>query len=201
MPVVVNTLQELIRELHNAFSDDRVNVEYIHELMQSYKSNRQEWSHFAKFDRHRYTRNLVDEGNGKFNLMLLCWNEGQGSSIHDHSDAHCFMKMLEGELFEVRFPWPTESQSQDEELKSFAESRIGVNEVCYINDSMGLHRVENRNHSNTAVSLHLYCPPFEACNMFDQRTGRQTKCPVTFWSKFGHKTDLTTCRSVTKVKD
>lgn len=26
----------------------------------------------------RYTRNLVDEGNGKFNLMILCWGEGHG---------------------------------------------------------------------------------------------------------------------------
>ena len=26
----------------------------------------------------RYTRNLVDEGNGKFNVIILCWGEGQG---------------------------------------------------------------------------------------------------------------------------
>ncbi|EGV95512.1 Autophagy-related protein 12 [Cricetulus griseus] len=26
----------------------------------------------------RYTRNLVDQGNGKFNLMILCWGEGHG---------------------------------------------------------------------------------------------------------------------------
>ena len=26
----------------------------------------------------RYTRNLVDEGNGKFNLMILCWGENHG---------------------------------------------------------------------------------------------------------------------------
>ncbi len=25
-----------------------------------------------------YTRNLVDDGNGKFNVMVLCWNGGQG---------------------------------------------------------------------------------------------------------------------------
>ena len=42
---------------------------------------------------NRYTRNLVDEGNGKFNLMLLCWGEGHSSAVHDHSDAHCFMKV------------------------------------------------------------------------------------------------------------
>ena len=27
---------------------------------------------------HRYTRNLVEEGNDLFNLIVLCWGEGQG---------------------------------------------------------------------------------------------------------------------------
>lgn len=58
----------------------------------------------------RYTRNLVDAGNGKFNLMVLCWNLGNASPIHDHADSHCFMKMLSGELTEIRYAWP-ETQS------------------------------------------------------------------------------------------
>lgn len=48
----------------------------------------------------------MDAGNDKFNLMILCWGEGHGSAIHDHADAHCFMKMLDGELCEVRYAWP-----------------------------------------------------------------------------------------------
>ena len=35
--------------------------------------------------------------------MILCWGEGHGSAIHDHSDSHCFMKILKGELAEVRY--------------------------------------------------------------------------------------------------
>lgn len=33
--------------------------------------------------------------------MILCWGEGHGSAIHDHANAHCVMKILHGELFEV----------------------------------------------------------------------------------------------------
>lgn len=54
-------------------------------------------------------------------------------------------------------------------------------------DSLGLHRVENPSYSDTAVSLHLYCPPFEECSVFNQRTGHRSKAKVTFWSKFGNK--------------
>lgn len=192
----VETLQDLIRELHVVFESDSVNVEYVHHLMSSYKSNPAEWRRFAKFDRYRYTRNLVDEGNGKFNLMILCWGEGHGSAIHDHADAHCFMKMLQGSLSEVRYAWPgnndkTEHTGDDFDdplaLKEIGRSQLDLNEVCYINDSLGLHRVENLSNVDTAVSLHLYCPPFDTCNVFNQRSGQHTPCKMTFWSKFGEK--------------
>lgn len=56
-------------------------------------------------------------------------------------------------------------------------------------DSLGLHRVENPSHTDVAVSLHLYCPPFESCSIFNKDTGKRTSCQVTFWSKFGERRD------------
>jgi len=42
--------------------------------------------------------------------MALCWGEGHSSSVHDHSDAHCFVKVLDGQLKETMYDWPpTES--------------------------------------------------------------------------------------------
>lgn len=200
------TLADLISELHKAFSSDRVNIEYVNHLMLSYKSNPAEWRKFAKFDRYRYTRNLVDAGNGKFNLMILCWNEGHASAIHDHADSHCFMKMLKGQLCEVRYAWPKDktvaedsnahigndetagvTEYDGEELEELSRSTMETNGVCYINDNLGLHRVENPSHSDVAVSLHLYCPPFETCSIFNKQTGKRTKCKVTFWSKYGKR--------------
>ncbi|CAG7835242.1 unnamed protein product [Allacma fusca] len=183
----IESLDDLISELYKVFESDHVNVEYVKCLMESYVSNIADWRKFAKFDQYRYTRNLVDEGNGKFNLMILCWGEGHGSAVHDHADAHCFMKMLSGTLSEVRFSWPTDNTKQ-ECLNEISRSNLKLDEVCYINDSLGLHRVENPSHVEPAVSLHLYSPPFSSCRMFDQRTGHETKCTVTFWSKYGERT-------------
>lgn len=100
----------------------------------------------------RYTRNLVDAGNGKFNLMILCWGEGHGSAIHDHSESHCFMKMLRGELQEIRYAWPNSDDENDEkssddigmsdehsmeydgqELQEISRSTMETDGVCYIN--------------------------------------------------------------------
>ncbi len=74
-------------------------------------------------------------------------------------------------------------------MKEISRACLPLNGVCYMSDELGLHRVENPSHTEPAVSLHLYSPPFSSCNMFDQRTGHKTNCKVTFWSKYGEKVD------------
>uniref|UniRef100_A0A4W3JV07 Cysteine dioxygenase n=1 Tax=Callorhinchus milii TaxID=7868 RepID=A0A4W3JV07_CALMI len=128
----VETLAELVKKLHEIFSADKVNVEEVQNLMGSYKSNPVEWSKYAKLDKYRYTRNLVDEGNGKFNLMILCWGEGHGSSIHDHTDSHCFLKLLQGQLKETLFNWP-DVKSKSQEMSKKWEKTLQENQCTYIN--------------------------------------------------------------------
>ena len=97
---------DLLRGIGAEFSEDRVHVDKdaVKQLLSSYSSNREDWQPFAKFDAHRftglgwihsyvytclyvharmriyrYTRNLVDEGNGRYNLLVLCWGEGHAS--------------------------------------------------------------------------------------------------------------------------
>ncbi|KAG7281504.1 hypothetical protein CRUP_012447, partial [Coryphaenoides rupestris] len=118
------TLDDLIRILHKLFEGDSVDVDEVQSVMESYETKPQEWMKYAKFDQFRYTRNLVDEGNGKFNLMILCWGEGHGSSIHDHTDSHCFMKLLQGQLKETLFAWPDAKSHGDMACQTF-DQRTG----------------------------------------------------------------------------
>ncbi|KAH8405804.1 hypothetical protein KR215_009311 [Drosophila sulfurigaster] len=199
---VIETLPDLISALHREFESNYVNIEMVNHIMLSYKSNPKEWRKYAKFDRYTYTRNLVDAGNGKFNLLILCWGEGHSSSVHDHADSHCFMKMLKGDLREKRYRYPNRpgaiereqpqdhhAEIDDNELVEIGETPIPLNDVAYINDNLGLHRVENPSHSDTSVSLHLYCPPFDTCSVF-QDNCKKTTAKVTFWSKYGVRTKL-----------
>nr|XP_032809139.1 cysteine dioxygenase type 1 [Petromyzon marinus] len=183
----LRSLDELISVLHELFSGDKVDVDEVKAVMASYPHDATDWERFAKFDKFRYTRNLVDEGNGKFNLMLLCWGEGHGSSIHDHMDAHCFVKIMQGQLKETMYEWPTPSTKKQELIKK-SENLYSEDQVTYINDSIGLHRVENVSHSETAISLHLYSPPFSSCHCFDERTGHKNEVQMTFYSKYGERT-------------
>lgn len=95
------------------------------------------------------------------------------------------MKSLSGTLHEVRFRWPEEAGSVNltdaRRMEKIAETRLDAeNSVTYINDSIGLHRVENRDEVAPAVTLHLYCPPFSKCTTFDESTGDTKVASMTF---------------------
>lgn len=80
---------------------------------------------------------MIDAGNGKYNILLLCWAESQGSSIHDHSNSHCFMKCLDGELLETKYEWPGIVDGEEEqEMVEKCKTPLRKNEVCYINGNL-----------------------------------------------------------------
>lgn len=53
------------------------------------------------------------------------------SSIHDHTDSHCFMKLLQGQLKETLFDWPEGKSHGDMVQKS--QRILQENKVAYIN--------------------------------------------------------------------
>ena len=67
------------------------------------------------------------------------------------------------------------------------------NQVTYMSDDLGLHKISNPDPETYAVTLHLYTPPNAAnhgCKVFDEQTG--TSVLVTgyqFYSEFGQKTN------------
>ena len=77
-----------------------VDARELQDLMEKYMSNESEWQKYAFADPSRpYTRNLVDKGNGKSNLvrrppvcdfflltwsqLILVWTPNKGSPIHE----------------------------------------------------------------------------------------------------------------------
>jgi len=138
----------------------------------------------------------VDDGNGKYNLIVLCWNTKQQSKIHDHSDSNCFMKMLQGELVEVRYNRVCDEAAccnsdvaiENRKLVEVAQKSIKTDDVCYINDNIGLHLVKNPSADIGAISLHLYCPAFKFCKVYE-RSGESKTCEMKFHTKIGGPTE------------
>lgn len=111
-------------------------------------------SNFSKFKCATYTRNRVHL-NEHFELVVICWEPGQASSIHDHGRSNCLYRVLEGVMVEEQFelgpdgmPVPTQ------------ETSYGENEITLAPGHL-IHRINNRADTHL-VTLHIYSPPLDA---------------------------------------
>lgn len=66
------------------------------------------------------------------NLCILFF-----SSIHDHTNSHCFLKVLDGKLKETLYNWPSESEPE-KPLEVKSTSYVGRDEVAYINGNINI---------------------------------------------------------------
>lgn len=179
---LVDTLKEALGPSSGLDSSD-VDVKALVKAMRAYDAKERGWVPYALADPALgYTRNLVDEGNGKSNLvrlfapgikpcsnldpaaadilsssikLVLVWTPGKGSPIHDHGNAHCIMKILHGNLTESRYEFPNSDKEQPMEL--IRQTTYKENQVAYMADELGLHKMENKG-DDYAISLHCRCP-------------------------------------------
>ena len=66
------------------------------------------------------------------------------------------MKILQGSLTETRYAWPTVdlNNSEDRHMQVISEKTYQADQVTYMSDKLGLHRISNPDQENYAVSLH-----------------------------------------------
>ncbi|KAI9811386.1 MAG: Cysteine dioxygenase [Thelocarpon impressellum] len=190
-------VEELSRTLgpSSGLTSEEVDVDLLTREMERYMSAQDEWERYAFADPSRgYTRNLVDRGNGKSNLLILVWTPGKGSPVHDHADAHCLMKVLKGSLRETIYDWPDRNATimgNKSPLVVSRETIYNENQVTYMSDDLGLHRISNLDSDDVAVSLHLYTPPNAAklgCHLYDEQTGKSSHAlQCHYYSELGVK--------------
>lgn len=155
------------------------------QLLRAYSKAEDDWRPFALFDESRYARNLVYR-SAEFEMMLVCWGDGQESPIHNHAGQHCWMAVLEGDIAEVHYGMPTAGQSTP-----LVEGRKCVHErgsVAYICDEIALHKVLPVA-GQRGVSLHLYAKPIEVCTVYDSKTCQVGRRELSFHSVAGELTN------------
>jgi cysteine dioxygenase len=112
-----------------------------------------------------YTRNCIFE-NEKFELILICWEANQSTPIHDHGGEECWVKIVDGSFKETIYKWDQNNKLVD--IKSIIST---TNDVTYMVDFMGFHRLENLS-DKRSLSLHLYAKPIRNCNVFDENSNK-----------------------------
>lgn len=158
-PLIVQSLSELVTALSEGERTTYNNIIRSMNIPSSVFNDHCSWSDDC------YTRNCI-VNNEKFELILLCWEPGHATPIHDHGGEECWVSIIEGEFKETIY-----QLDDNDELKFVKSSIAKTNDVTYMIDFMGFHSLENLS-DKRSMSLHMYAKPIRSCNSYDEKSGK-----------------------------
>ena len=118
---------------------------------------------YATFSPSSHTRNCL-ELNERFELILLCWEPGQMTGIHDHGGEECWVYFMDSLFEEIIY------QRSQSKLKQTQSKTATNGSVSYMSDFLGVHSLKNAG-NRRGFSLHLYAKPIRSCNVFNTLSG------------------------------
>lgn len=176
---------DLVIPLEKILSDHKMDKKeqnsQIKDLLKKYEMTTETLKQYAKWTLHRYTRNVMLT-TGQFELLLVCWDLDTKSPIHNHSGSECFMKSIEGTVIQELFQNPTPEQklsTEPKQLEKLEVTFIYKGDVLHINDDVGIHRMSNPSSTQPAVTLHVYIPSYQQCEIFLNETTYTQSCVLT----------------------
>jgi predicted metal-dependent enzyme (double-stranded beta helix superfamily) len=105
-----------------------------------------------------YTRTCAYRDDS-FELVLLNWDAGAASAIHDHGDQHCWMMVLEGRLKVDDFVRLDAGEVPGyAHVEPLGSQILEPGEIDLRSGRFDLHRVTATDDA-PAISLHLYSRP------------------------------------------
>jgi cysteine dioxygenase len=163
-----------------------IGVEQILQYMKTSPVDPASIEQYLTWDRQHYTRNLIDK-TSLYELMAICWDIGQFSSVHNHRDQNCWMAVPIGRL-QVE-DYRVVSQKVDEGVCDLTPADIvemNATHPCAVDPQEPVHRVLNPKEFNErAVSLHVYSRPFDSCVVYSPEQGTCGEIKLHYTTEYG----------------
>jgi cysteine dioxygenase len=141
---------------------------------------------YLTWDRQHYTRNLIDK-TPLYELIAICWEVGQASSVHNHRDQNCWMAVPIGRLLVDNYRVISQKlEAGTCQLESADTVEMNANHPCAVDPLEPVHRVYNpREFDQRAVSLHVYSRPFDSCLVYSAEQGTCGEIKLSYHTEYG----------------
>jgi cysteine dioxygenase len=150
----ITSIEQLITTL-----DDCDPSDYI-KIANSMRIPLSQFNTYATWKEDGYARNCI-ERTDKYELVLLCWNEGDKTPIHGHDNQKCWVYQVDGSTSEIRY-----KEKPCGTLEECNKMDLSTGKLSFMVDDMGYHSLEN-NSKGRSMTLHLYISPIDKCKVFD----------------------------------
>jgi cysteine dioxygenase len=186
-PVPIQKLVEGLRRLpESAFGP----TEPMRRFLQDTPVDADSLAPYLNWDQQHYTRNLIDR-TPLYELMAICWEVGQASSVHNHRDQNCWMAVPVGRLQVENFHLVHQDlQGGSCRLEPADTVEMNIAHPCAVDPADPVHRVVNpREFNQRAVSLHVYSRPFDTCVVYSPEQGTCGEIQLHFNTEYGKSID------------
>ena len=169
-------IQNFVTELRKFAAPVFTQIDHVIRFLQSTPVASDTLTPYLTWDRQHYTRNLIDK-TPLYELVAICWEVGQASSIHNHREQNCWMAVPAGRLRVENYRTISQNLAAGTcELETADTVEMNPLQPCAVDPLEPVHRVYNpREFNQRAVSLHVYSRPFDTCVVYSQE---QRTCGV-----------------------
>lgn len=126
---------------------------------------------YFRWSIRHYTRTCIHRNND-FELMVICYEPDQRTSVHDYDSQTAWIHPVVGEVVEERFELLANGK-----LRCTAELHLYPGQGDRLTNGTTIHRFTNYG-PERAVTLDLYAKPLSQWRVYDERTGRSSITPA-----------------------
>jgi len=179
-------IQHFVTQLRK-FPESAFNeTEQLRQFLQDTPLDPDSLSTYLTWDRQHYTRNLIDK-TPLYELLAICWEVGQASSVHNHKDQNCWMAVPIGRLLVENFHVVHQDIVGGTcNLTTSETVEMNASHPCAVDPLEPVHRVLNpREFNQRAVSLHVYSRPFDTCVVYSAEQGTCGEIQLHYTTAYG----------------
>jgi cysteine dioxygenase len=179
-------IEHLVGELRKFPESAFDQTEQLRHFLQDAPVHADSLTPYLTWDRQHYTRNLIDK-TPLYELMAICWEVGQGSSIHNHRDQNCWMAVPIGRLLVENYHVVHQDFTQGKSTIEATDTvEMNASNPCAVDPLEPVHRVFNpREFNQRAVSLHVYSRPFDSCVVYSAEQGTCGEIALHYTTQYG----------------
>jgi len=157
------SVDSLVKGL-KAISDDEWTCEGVYKFLGENPVEVDSIVRYFHFNPEWYTRNLIYKDD-RFELMAICWEIGQVSRVHNHSEQKCWMTVPVGKLWGQNFAVEEMDESRGYcKLRETDRFTLADCQSASVELEEPIHQVGNSAEwEERAVSLHIYSKPYDRC--------------------------------------
>jgi len=179
-------IQDFVAELRKFPESAFDQTAEVRKFLQDFPLSPDSLAPFLKWDIQHYTRNLIDK-TSLYELMAICWEVGQSSSVHNHRDQNCWMAVPIGRLLVENFHVIEQDIPGGRcNIKSTEIVEMNAAHPCAVDPLEPVHRVFNpRDFNQRAVSVHVYSRPFDTCVVYSAEQGTCGEIQLHYTTEYG----------------